>query len=305
MKRSVLLITVILGWLASIAVSQNPPVEKVGPQVSPVQRPARRPMQRRSEPQQQLAGLQSQLKKLETEHLELIKALQEIEAKAQEEKAVKTLESVQGLRETLEAQYERETQALKGRIGRLERVVNSLEQRKLEINRIGISAPNFALKDLDGNEIRLSQYKGKVVVLEWFSPHSGPVLYHYEKKTLAGLRDKMPQQEVVWLGLVSDSGDQDRDLQRFVERYEIDWPILDDRQAKVASRAYGVTRTPQVVIIDAEGKIAYTGAIDNDPQLGKLKNSERVNYVAAALEALLVGQPVATPKSEVYGDPIQ
>lgn len=305
MKRSVLWIVLVLGFMTSLVMGQAVPVEKGGPQVTPVQRPIRRPMKRRNEPKLQLQELQSQLMTLETEHQELLDGLKAIKVLAQEEKASKTLKAIGEFMEKQESEHQLKARSLQNRIRRIERVVDRLEQRKLEINRVGIHAPGFVLKDLNGQEVRLGQFRGKAIVLEWISPKSAAVLYHYEKKTLAPVRKKARQDGVVWLSLVSDKGDLENDLNHFVSRYGIDWPILDDREGKIVAKAYGVVRAPQVVIIDSEGKIAYTGAIDNDPQLGKLKGDQRIDYVGRALEALLAGKPVEIPKSEVYGDPIQ
>ena len=307
MKRSVFLIVWVCVWGASLAMGQNPtsPVEIVRPQVSPVQNPMMRSTRRHEGPERQLQQLQSELKALEAEHQDLLKGLKAIEAMAQQEKAKQTLESVRGLLKKVETEHGKKADRLQGRIQRLERILTSLEQRELDINRVGIVAPGFALKDLKGNDVRFSQFKGKTVVLEWISPQSAPVRYHYEKKTLAALRDKVKAEDVVWLGLVSSERDTDASLKQFVDRYGIDWPVLDDRQSGRVARAYGVTRTPHIVIIDREGQIAYTGAIDNDAKLGQLKGEHRVNYVAQALNELLADKPVSTPKSEVYGTPIQ
>lgn len=307
MKRSVFLIVLGCVWGASLAMGQSPtsPVEVVGPRVSPAQSSMRRSSGRREQPQRQLQQLQTELKALESDHQALLQGLKAIEVLAQKEKATQTLESVRSLLDKVEAEHQKKAGRIQNRIRRIERIVTNLEQRQLDINRVGIVAPGFALKDLKGHEVRFSQFKGKTVVLEWISPQSAPVLYHYEKKTLAALRDKVKAEDVVWLGLISSDSDSDAALNRFVDRYGIDWPILDDRQGGRVARAYGVTRTPHVVIINSEGQIAYTGAIDNDSKLGKLKGKRRVNYVDQALNELLAEKPVSIPRSEVYGSPIQ
>jgi hypothetical protein len=65
-----------------------------------------------------------------------------------------------------------------------------------------------------------------------------------------------------------------------------------------AGKALGAKTTPHLFIIDKEGKLAYKGAVDDDPQGTR---PDRVNYVKLALESLLKGEPVATTTTKPYG----
>jgi peroxiredoxin len=84
----------------------------------------------------------------------------------------------------------------------------------------------------------------------------------------------------------------------FADKHEISYPILDDRDGKTG-RAYGAKTTPHMFIIDTEGKIVYSGAIDNSP-LGK-KTEDVVNYVDKALTELTTGKTISIPNTEPYG----
>ncbi len=311
MKRGIVLrvvITVVLmtsmGWAQTQTPPPQPPVQVVSPQVSPAPRPVPRALRQRNEPQRQLLGFQEELKKLEADHQALLNDLKSILDMAQQEKATQTVQRIEALKDKLVKDYEDKASSLQSRIDRLERIVNAVQRRNLRINRVGIQAPDFALKDLEGHDVKLSAFKGKIVVLEWFSPESAQVLYHYEKKTLKTIENKLAGKKVVWLGLTSSKQDRDDRLQWFIKRYKVNHPVLDDREGRVA-QAYGVTHTPHVVIVDTTGKIAYTGAIDNDPKLGKLPKKERINYVAQALDELLAQKPVSMPQSDAYGSAIQ
>jgi hypothetical protein len=76
--------------------------------------------------------------------------------------------------------------------------------------------------------------------------------------------------------------------------------LLLDPEGK-AGRAYGAKNTPNMVIINPEGKIAYEGAIDNKatPNPADIPNS--TNYVKAALDESLTGKPVTTSQTKPYG----
>ena len=58
-------------------------------------------------------------------------------------------------------------------------VAQEKEEKKPETAKVGQAAPAFTLKNLDGKEISLADYKGKIVVLEWFNPDCPIVVNHY------------------------------------------------------------------------------------------------------------------------------
>jgi len=160
-------------------------------------------------------------------------------------------------------------------------------------------APDFTLTGFDGNTVSLADYKGKIVVLEWFSNKCPFVQYHYEKaNTMTDLAEKYKDKGVVWLAIDSTSYATDQEIKDYAAAHNITYPILDDRPGKVG-RAYGARTTPHMFIIDKDSNIAYNGGIDNAP-LGNAENG-LVNYVDKVLSELLAGQPVGTAKTEPYG----
>ncbi len=77
----------------------------------------------------------------------------------------------------------------------------------------------------------------------------------------------------------------------------MDRPILNDSDGSVG-HSYGATNTPDMFIIGKDGKIAYMGGIDNDPDGDK---SDKINYVDQALGEILAGSTVSTPQTKPYG----
>ena len=158
----------------------------------------------------------------------------------------------------------------------------------------GKTAPGFTLKNYDGKEISLSDFKGKIVVLEWFNYECPFVRYHYEKtKTMAALADKYKDKNVVWLVVNSTKHLSTEKNKEFADKYKLQFPILDDRSGKVG-RAYNAKTTPHMFIIDTKGSIVYEGAIDNSP-MGK-KREGVINYVDKALAELTGGKAVSIPR---------
>ena len=164
-----------------------------------------------------------------------------------------------------------------------------------------VKAPEFKLKNHDGKEVKLADYKGKIVVLEWINQECPFVKYHYEKKTtMKELAAKYKDKKVVWLAIDSTNHQKAEKNKKYAEKYKILHPILDDRSGKVG-RAYKATNTPHIFIINTDGSIVYNGAIDNAP-LGKVpKDKELVNYVDKALEELTSEKTVSIAKTRPYG----
>lgn len=163
-------------------------------------------------------------------------------------------------------------------------------------------AVGFALKNYDGKVVNLADYKGKIVVLEWFNYKCPFCVYHYQSKpTMVNLANKYKGKNVQFLSINSTSWQTTEENKAFAEKNKIPYPILDDRKG-IVGKAYGATRTPHMFIINEKGKIVYSGALDNAP-LGKLPAGyDRVlNFVDLALGELTSGRPVTIQKTREYG----
>jgi len=170
---------------------------------------------------------------------------------------------------------------------------------------IGKAAPDFALKDLDGKEHRLSDLKGKIVVLEWTNYQCPYVQFHHAKartmqKTAAEFEDK----DVVWLAIDSSHFSEDRkeEIRKFAETSQYAFPILLDANGHVG-RIYQARTTPHVFVIDREGILVYNGAIDSESNISAAERDPNKvkNYVAAALAALTEGKTVEPAETRPYG----
>jgi peroxiredoxin len=164
--------------------------------------------------------------------------------------------------------------------------------------KIGEPAPAFELKDTDGKTVKLSDFKGKTVVLEWFNPDCPVVQMHYNAGTMQNVQSKF--KDVVWLSINSSApGKEGAGLERNVKAKK-DWkmtnPVLLDESGTVG-HAYHATNTPHMFVIDSKGTLVYAGAIDdgNPSKVGK------TNYVEAALSQTTKGESVATATTKAYG----
>lgn len=163
---------------------------------------------------------------------------------------------------------------------------------------IGSSAPQFTLQDENGKSVSLSDYAGKIVVLEWTNPECPIVQRHYKAKTMTTLQQQYKPQDVVWLAINSTHDNTNAQNLAWVKENGMQYPVLNDATG-VTGHAYGATNTPHMYIIDKTGKLAYEGAIDNDPQ-GSMSTG-KINYVSQALNELLAGKTVSTAVTQAYG----
>lgn len=163
--------------------------------------------------------------------------------------------------------------------------------------KLGAEAPGFTLDDQNGKSVSLSDYKGKIVVLEWVNKDC-PIYSRVAKsKTTALLADKWKDKDVVVLGIDSTAAHTADDRKKTVEQFSLPYPVLNDASG-VVGHTYDARTTPHMFIIDKKGALVYMGAIDNDPQGNK---TDRVNYVDKALTELVAGQSVSTAETKPYG----
>ena len=167
-------------------------------------------------------------------------------------------------------------------------------------------APDFTLRDLDGRPFRLSEQRGKVVVLEWFNPECPFVRASHTKGSLVSSAERQQTKGVVWVAINSGApGKQGHGVEKNRsgrEQFKMKHPVLLDESGQVG-RQYGAEHTPHMYVIDAKGTLVYKGAIDNSPdgEGESPSGGKLINYVDVALADLAAGRPIATAETEAYG----
>lgn len=171
---------------------------------------------------------------------------------------------------------------------------------------IGQPAPDFEAVDIQGNPFKLSEHKGKTVVLEW-SNHECPfVKKHYESGNMQKTQQAAKAEGVEWVTIVSSAPG----LQGHVDAAQAaaivedsgaspDAKILDE--SGNIGKLYDAKTTPDMFVIDENGILVYAGAIDSNssPNPATIEGAE--NYVLSAIGDLKAGQPVKTPQTQPYG----
>ena len=158
-------------------------------------------------------------------------------------------------------------------------------------------APDFTLTNQHGEEVSLSDFAGKTVVLEWLNSDCPFVQRHYKAETMTKLASKWGEKDVVWLAINSTHYMGVEDNLKFAKAKGVEYPILADPTGTVG-HAYGAVTTPHMFVIDGEGNILYDGAIDDDKR-GSSKSPK--NYVDAALASATGGESVEQAQTKPYG----
>jgi peroxiredoxin len=175
-----------------------------------------------------------------------------------------------------------------------------------EVARVGTQAPDFTATDTQGHERRLSEFKGKMVVLEWHNQGCPFVKKHYGSGNMQRLQKELTGQGVVWLTVISSApGKQGYVTPAEEEAYlkaEQAFPtaVLLDPDGKIG-RLYGAKTTPHMFLIDAKGLLVYGGAIDDKPSTDPADVRGAQNYVLAAFQETKAGKPVSVATTAPYG----
>jgi len=170
---------------------------------------------------------------------------------------------------------------------------------------IGKPAPDFTATDINGKTVKLSDYAGKIVVLESYNSDCPFCHNHYATGAAQELQAQLTAKGVVWL--LVDSVNAHNFSHRTAEQARREWTEykikanawLDDTSGSIG-HLYGMKTTPHLFVIAKDGTLAYQGAMDDRPSPDGDPRTAH-NYVLAAVNSLLAGQPVAVTQTKPYG----
>ncbi len=170
---------------------------------------------------------------------------------------------------------------------------------------VGQPAPAFTLSDTAGKPVRLADFKGKTVVLEWNNPGCPFVRKHYQGNMQA-LQKEAAAQGVVWLAINSTetaSGDYLSPAQlahRMADKQAAPAATLMDEDGAVG-KAYGARVTPHMYIVDARGTLVYAGGIDSIASSRVDDIPKATPYIRQALAEIRAGKPLSASTTQAYG----
>jgi|SRR5581483_2209002 len=172
--------------------------------------------------------------------------------------------------------------------------------------KVGDLAPDFSATDSTGKVQKLSDYKGKFVVLEWTNQSCPYTRKHYESGNMQKLQKEWTQKGVVWFTVVSSAPG----AQGYVTAAEENDYVKKVNAAPTAvlldpkgdlGHMFAAKTTPHMFIIDPSGKLIYNGAIDDHPTTDVSDIGSSKNYVSTALEQAMSGKPITEAATRPYG----
>jgi peroxiredoxin len=172
--------------------------------------------------------------------------------------------------------------------------------------KVGAPAPDFTATGSDGKAYHLADYRGKFVVLEWHNNGCPYTQKHYESGNMQRLQKEWTGKGVVWFTVISSApgtqgyvtADQEN---AYVEKMRAaPTAVLLDSNGEVG-HLYDAKTTPQMVVIDPQGKVIYDGAIDDHPTTETSDIPQSKNYLDLALKQATAGKQVEITTSRPYG----
>jgi hypothetical protein len=171
----------------------------------------------------------------------------------------------------------------------------------------GQPAPDFSLTDIAGKTHRLSEYRGKTVVLEWVNPECPFVRKHYNQSgNLPKLQQTYTAGGIVWLSINSAAAGKQGDfaperVQQWMQEVHAAPTHYFRDQDGAVGHLYGAKTTPHLFIVNPEGVLVYAGGIDSIASADPADIAKATNYVDAAMADLKAGRPVAHANTKPYG----
>lgn len=167
-----------------------------------------------------------------------------------------------------------------------------------------VDLSDLALPDSYGNEQKFSSIAGSGVsviafigtecpMAKLYGPRLRDLAQEFGRRTDAG-------QKVSFIGVCSNIQDTLTEVQAYANRSGIEFPVLMDSDQKLADQL-GVTRTPEVVVLDEQGVIRYRGRIDDQYGVGVAKLSPTSKFLADAVDQLIAGNEIQQPETQATG----
>ena len=170
----------------------------------------------------------------------------------------------------------------------------------------GEKAPAFSLFSHNGKKVSLSDFKGRIVVLEWFNKGCPFVKKFYESRAMQEWQREFTFKNVIWLTISSSSsGKQGHETAKQTtatrQRLNINSSHnLLDHDGRVG-KLYGAVTTPHIFILDKQHRLAYQGAVDSIISIEMSDIAKAENYLTAALDELINEKDIKIKRTRPYG----
>ncbi len=159
----------------------------------------------------------------------------------------------------------------------------------------GDKVENFVLKDYNGTEHSLSDYKDSKAIVILFVATQCPVSNAYNSR-MAALHQKYSEKEIAFVGINSNKQENAEEVKNHAEENGLNFTILKDPNNIIADK-FNAQVTPEIFVLSPDLEILYHGRID-DSQREKEVTS---NDLESALDAILAGEEVSVKTTKAFG----
>lgn len=171
---------------------------------------------------------------------------------------------------------------------------------KAAVAKIGEKAPAFELTDVNGKQVKLADFAGKIVVIDWVNPECPVCRGAHQDSRIPNMIKDIEKEGAVFLAINTTHNTTAEANKEALKKYGVEYTVLLDNDGKVGT-AYGAKTTPHLYVIDTEGVLRYNGALDN---VGGAKVKEGMtveNYALNAVKQIKAGETVAPDTTKPYG----
>jgi cytochrome c biogenesis protein CcmG/thiol:disulfide interchange protein DsbE len=153
--------------------------------------------------------------------------------------------------------------------GNVEKLISSESKSNLSTEKEGDKAPNFSLKSVDGKTVKLSDYKGKIVIIDFWATWCPPC--RRGVPDLISIQKEF-KKDVVVIGISLDREKTIKDVPGFIKDYGINYPVVygDDQ---VTVDYGGIRSIPTSFVIDRKGNVvdSHIGLVPKEVFTDKVK----------------------------------
>jgi len=176
---------------------------------------------------------------------------------------------------------------------------DKLESRVKEVATIGSQLDGFQLTDQLGREWRLEEFQANKAIVFAFVGTQCPLAQLYSGK-IVELERKYRDQGVAFVAVDSNVQDSLAEMTAHAKKFGFSFAFLKDPAQTLADRL-GVTRTPEVCVLDADKRIRYRGRVDDQYGIGYTREKASNMELVDALESILNQKEVSVPTTSASG----
>jgi peroxiredoxin len=164
---------------------------------------------------------------------------------------------------------------------------------------IGKEIPDFTGKTVDGKTVKLSDFKGKIVVIEWYNPTCPFVKKFYSVGKMQEFQTQVTSAGHIWITI--NTGGKVADLAGAVKNDKNNATLVIDDADGLIAKLFEAKTTPHCFVINRDGILVYKGAIDSIASTKSADIDKATNYVLAAVTATQDNKKVEVNSTKSYG----